>query len=135
MSDGNDSPPSGFEPASRRALFRPAGSASAGELAHMIADALSSALDAGLRDAVVDIREMTGFESPGPAFRRWAVTLWAETVRGRLRVALVARAEHLCPERTGLIVAAQEGLDAEVFLDEADAVGWFERPFAASDAN
>jgi len=90
----------------------------------MITDALSSALDAGLREAVIDIRRMTGFESPGPAFRRWAVTLWAETVRGRVRVALVAREEHICPERTGLIVAAEEGLDAETFHDEAAAVAW-----------
>jgi len=30
-----------------------------------------------------------------------------------MKVALVARQKHLCPERTGLVVAAEEGLDAE----------------------
>ena len=94
----------------------------------MITAALSAALDAGLREAVVDIRRVTGFESPGPAFRRWAVTLWAERVRGRVRVALVAREEHICPDRTGLIVAAEEGLDAATFLDDDAAAAWLDGP-------
>jgi len=65
---GNVSPHARIEPAGRCAFFRPVETASAGELAHMITDALSSTLDAGLRQAVVDIRQMPGSSLPAPPF-------------------------------------------------------------------
>ncbi len=90
----------------------------------MIADVLEEARGRGVREALVDVTSVSGFESPGPAFRRWAVGLWAEAVGGEVRVALVARAEHICPEKTGLLAAAEEGLRANIFQDEGEAVAW-----------
>jgi hypothetical protein len=109
-----------------RCFYRPAGVATAGELAHMIAAALSQARQRGMDQALVDIRSMSGFESPGPAFRRWAVGLWAEKAVDAVRVALLARAEHICPEKTGLLVAAEEGLRANIFEHERDALAWLD---------
>ncbi len=117
---------SGLEFLDRRAYYRPSGAASAGELADMITAALQSACAAAMSDALVNVAEVFGFESPGPAFRRWAVRRWAATVRGQLRVAVVARREHICPEKTGLLVAAEEGLQATIFETEPDAIAWLD---------
>jgi len=40
--------------------------------------------------------------------------------------AVVARAEHICPQKTGLLVAAEEGLRAEVCQTEAAALAWLD---------
>ena len=53
---------------------------------------------------VVNITATSGFESPGPSYRRWLVTRWADTAAGILRVVVVARREHICPEKTGLLL-------------------------------
>src|SRR5687768_6224500 len=93
-----------------RCVYRPTGVVTAGQLAHMIADVLSQPISEASRDVLVDIGEVSGFESPGPAFRRWAVGLWAREVGGTLRIAIVARRELICPDKTGLLAAAEEGL-------------------------
>ena len=108
----------------RRCFFRPRGTASAVALAQLIADALFDACQGGMDDALVDIRAVNGFESPGPLFRAWAVGLWARMAGEDLRVAMVARPEHICPHKTGLLVAAEEGLQANIFDSEAPALAW-----------
>jgi hypothetical protein len=115
-----------YEQVGQRGVFRPTGVATAGQLAHLIADVLSQALGNGLRDVLVDIRSVSGFESPGPAFRRWAVGLWAREVAGAVRVAIVARHELICPQKTGLLAAAEEGLNAGIFEQEPEAIAWLE---------
>ena len=50
---------------------------------------------------------------------------WAYLVGNRLRVAVVTRSEHVCPNKTGLLVAAEEGLRANVIEDsEQEAIAW-----------
>ena len=110
----------------QRCIFRPRGTATAVELAQLIADALFDANQGGLDDALVDITAMYGFDSPGPLFRTWAVGLWARAAGEDLRVAVVARPEHICPHKTGLLVAAEEGLQANIFDAEAPAIAWLD---------
>ena len=110
-----------------RGICRPAGRVTAGELADLVCTVLVQARDQDLQELVVNIVRMTGFSSPGPAYRRWVARRWAEAAGGALRVAFVARAEHICPHKTGLLVAAEEGLEAYICLTEAEAVAWLER--------
>lgn len=88
--------------------------------------ALRRAKAEGLGEALIDITAMTGFESPGPAYRRWLVRRWAEVAEDALRVAVVARAEHICPEKTGLLIAAEEGLGANICETTAKAIAWLD---------
>ncbi|VTR93310.1 Uncharacterized protein OS=Pedosphaera parvula (strain Ellin514) GN=Cflav_PD5412 PE=4 SV=1 [Gemmata massiliana] len=131
----------GFEVVGDRGFYRPSGPVSAGQLADLITAALQRARSAGLCGVLVDVTAVTGFEPPGPAFRRWAVQRWATALGGALRVVLVARPEHICPDRTGLLVAAEEGLRAHICATEAEAVAWLDavatradEPSAASTA-
>jgi hypothetical protein len=50
-------------------------------------------------------------------------TEWASIARG-LRLAVVARAELIDPERFGITVARNRGLSANVFTSEAEAIDW-----------
>ena len=109
-----------------RYVFRLRGTSTAEQLAREIADTLSDASQAGLREALVDIRAVHGFESPDALFRAWAVRLWTREAGLDLRIAMVARREHICPHKTGLLVAAEEGLQANIFEDEAAAIAWLD---------
>ncbi len=114
------------EQVGRRVFYRPTGVVTAGQAVDLIDAVLRLAKAAGLRDALVDITRLTGFESPGPAFRRWAVRRWSHSTDRVLRIAFVARAEHICPRRTGLLEAAEIGLQAYVCEIESEAVSWLD---------
>jgi hypothetical protein len=91
-----------------------------------VSDALRLARTLGLTDVLVNITEMVGFESPGPAYRPWVATRWAATAGGVLRVAVVARHEHICPRKTGLLAAADQGLRAHICEAEPEAMAWLD---------
>ena len=76
---------------------------------------------------VVNVTELTGFASPSVVNRYSSIKQWARTARGRVRLALVARPEHIDPEKFGVTVAVNHGLDANVFVSEANAIGWLDR--------
>lgn len=115
-----------YSKSGRRCIYRPAGAATSEELAHAIADVLSYARSQRLHEALIDITAIHGFDSPSPAFRQWAVNIWAQAVGHNLRLALVARPEHICPQRTGLLAAADEGLHAGIFDNIPDAIAWLD---------
>lgn len=92
----------------------------------MIAFVLGDAARLGLTQALISIMDVEGFESPPPEFRAWAVKRWAAAAAGQISVALVAKEEHICPNRIGLLVAAEEGLNANIFTHESLAVAWLE---------
>ena len=98
----------------------------------MINLALKLACEDELDEIVVNITDMTGFASPGPAYRRWVAGRWADTVEGKLAVAMVARHEHICPDKTGLLVAAEKGLKANIFVTEAEAIAWLNKGLKAT---
>jgi len=121
-------PVSNFEAAGNRGTYRPTGTMSAGQLADLITAALHRARHDRLSEILINISAVQGFESPGPAFRRWAVLRWAQVVGTGLRIALIARPELVCPKKTGLLVAAEEGLRANIFTTEPEAAAWLDTP-------
>ena len=91
-----------------RGIHRAAGSLTPGQLAYTINGVLCDARRLPLREVVVNIRDVRGFESPAPAYRRWAAEMWAATAAPYLRVAMVARQEYVCPQKTGVLAANVE---------------------------
>ncbi len=116
----------GFEIVGERAFYRPRGSVSTGQLADLITTALTCTRGASVQTVLINISAMTGFKSPGPAYRRWAARRWAEALGSEIPVAMVARVEHICPEKTGLLVAAEEGVHAFICVTEAKAIAWLD---------
>ena len=109
-----------------RAIFRPFGHVTPGELADMTTLALDRAYRHGCRQILLDVTRMYGFESPGAAYRRWLVRRWSHAVLNQIEIAVVCRYEHISPERVGLITAMEEGLSAHVSAYEDEAVAWLD---------
>jgi len=58
------------------------------------------------------------------AERLHMVRTWAEVAAGRMRVAVVAPASLMDPERLGVVAARGFGLDGNSFLREDEALAW-----------
>ena len=113
-----------------RAFFRPFGHATPGELADMTTAALDRAFAHGCEQALLNVRRVYGFDSPGAPYRRWLVRRWARTVFSTLDIVVVCRPEHISTEHTGLVTAMEEGLSAHICTDEDEAIAWLDTSVA-----
>jgi hypothetical protein len=109
-----------------RAFYRPRGIISPYLLVDLLVYVLQDVRARGRMEALINLSGITGFDSPDVDFRRWAVKRWAQAANGAVRVAFVLRPEYICPERTGIATAAQEGLHAHVCSDEREALEWLD---------
>jgi hypothetical protein len=116
----------GFVMEMGRGLFRPVGSASLDEAVAWVRAAIAVARSNQARDLLVDTTALTGFPSPDTFQRFLAVVGWAEEARGGLRLAMVARAEMIDPEKFGVTVAANRGLVSNIFTTEVEAREWLD---------
>ena len=89
------------------------------------ADAIHRACALGYPHLLVDVRD-AAFEPPTLAQRMAMVRRWAEVADGRLRIAMVAPARFVDPERFGVVAAGNFGLSGQVFLHERGALAWLQ---------
>jgi hypothetical protein len=118
--------PNGFEVARDRGLYRPVGTMSLDQAVGLIRDAIAAARREGARDLLVNTCGLGGFPSPDTFQRFFAVVSWAAAASGLARLAVVARAEMIDPQRFGVMVAANRGLVSNIFTTEAEAVAWLD---------
>ena len=107
-----------------RGLYRPVGTVSFDEAVALVRAAIAAARRNQVRDLLVDTTALTGFPSPDTFERFLAAVEWAEEARGRVRLAMVARAEMIHPQKFGVLVAANRGLVSNIFTTEAEARAW-----------
>jgi hypothetical protein len=88
---------------------------------------LRDALASGDRRVLIDIRQLVGFPKPDIVGRIDMIRRWADTARGRLRMAIVCRAEIIDDERFGVVLAQSLGFDGNVFEYEEEARFWLEQ--------
>ena len=94
---------------------------------------LREALESGARRVLIDIRELFGFPKPDVVARIGMIRRWADTAQGRLKMAIVSRAEIIDDERFGVVLAQSLGFDGNVFEHEEEARHWLEQSPGASD--
>jgi hypothetical protein len=104
--------------------YRPIGSASFDEAVSRVRAAIAIARSKGARELLVDTTALTGFLSPDTFQRYFAAVAWAAEAAGSLRLAMVARAEMIDPQKFGVTVAANRGLISNIFTTEAEARAW-----------
>ena len=114
----------GYVLAGRHAVYRPAGRVSFDEVVDLVRSAIARARADRVRDLLVDTTELFGFSSPDTLQRFLAVVAWAAEAQGSVRLAMVTRAEMIDPGRFGVTVAANRGLESNIFTNEADARAW-----------
>ena len=107
-----------------RAFYRPVGTVSFDEAAALVRAGIAAARRNRVKSLLVNTTGLIGFPSPDTLERFLAVVQWAEEARSGLRLAMVARAEMIHPQKFGVIVAANRGLASNVFTTEVEARDW-----------
>jgi len=90
----------------------------------LIDEALIFCCDNGIHNLLVDITAVTGFPPPTTIQRFTFATRWAKTAGGRVTLSMLAPSEMIDPDRIGVTMANNRGLQSNVFTAEPDAVSW-----------
>lgn len=106
------------------AYFRPVGKLSLDEAVELLDQTIAHVRDLRIPKLCFNARGLTGFRSPSLPERYFAVRQFAATSQGLVQVAMVIHAEHIDPEKFGVTVARNSGLNADVFVQEPEALAW-----------
>jgi hypothetical protein len=104
--------------------FRPRGNCSLIEAVAMVTSAIAFCRNESIAKLLVDVTGLVGMPIPSLVDRFLMVEDWANAGDGLVAVAMVARPEHIHPEKFGVEVAADLGMMVEVFNSEEDALKW-----------
>ena len=121
-----------FEQAGRRGFFRPVGEMSFEQAVQVVGEAMRHARSLELADLLVNTSGLTGFPTPDVFARYSLASKWAESAGTGLRVALVARAEIIDPQKIGVLMAQNRGVTGDVFTTEAAAIAWLDLGIGAT---
>ena len=116
----------GLEVVATRGFYRPAGFMTLPQAMELVAGALKQARELGLADILVNTSQMAGFEAPCTIERYSMITRWVECAGSGLRIAVVARAALIDPQKIGTVIAQNRGVSIEAFTDERSALQWLD---------
>ncbi|HET7812302.1 MAG TPA: hypothetical protein VFL16_17150 [Steroidobacteraceae bacterium] len=113
-----------FEQAGSRGFYRPVAQCTFEQAVDLVERAIAHARSRGLADLLVNTTRLTGFTPPS-VFARYAMaTRWVGSAGAALRVAIVARAELIDPQKIGVLIVQNRGGTGDVFTTEAEALAW-----------
>ena len=115
-----------FETVGTRGFYRPLAQVSFEQGVEMVAQAMQTARELGLADMLVNTTGLTGFPVPSVFARYAMMTRWLESAGSALRIALVARAELIDPQKIGVLMLQNRGGSGDVFTNEAEALKWLD---------
>jgi hypothetical protein len=115
-----------FEQVGRRGFFRPVGVMSFEQAVEVVAAGMRHARSLDLVDLLVNTSGLAGFPTPDVFARYSLANKWAESAGASLRVAMVARSEHIDPQKIGVLMAQNRGVNGDVFITEAAAIAWLD---------
>lgn len=104
--------------------YRPIGNVTFEEVVALVRAAIAAARRHQLGDLLVDTTALNGFPSPDCFERFLAAVEWAQEAAGGVRLAMVARAEMIDPQKLGVLVASNRGMISNIFPTEAEARAW-----------
>lgn len=110
------------------AYYRPAGRVNLDEAVELLDQAIAYARKQRIPKLFVNAVELTGFPSPSLPERYFLARKFAATAQGAVQLSLVIRPEMIDPERFGILVARNAGMNADVFTNERDALAWLTGP-------
>lgn len=120
--------PEFFEQVDKRGYYRPVGEVTFDHGVGMVARAMVYARENGMTELLANVRGLRSPYSTLTVFDRYSMAVrWAEAAGTALRVALVARDEMMDPDKIGLLMAQNRGVNGDVFTDEIEALAWLDR--------
>lgn len=115
-----------FEQVGSRGFYRPIAQVTFEQAVELVAEGMVTARELGLSDLLVNTTGLTGFAPPS-VFARYAMAnRWTQSAGAALRVAVVARAEVIDPQKIGVLMMQNRGGTGDVFTTEADALAWLD---------
>ena len=108
--------------------YRVVGAQNFQQAVRAVTEAVCSCREQGLRKMLIVCTEAVGFEPPSMVERHAMVRGWAEAAHGAVRIAMVVPPEFIDSEKFAVVAAANFGLAANVFNNEADALAWLHDP-------
>ena len=118
--------PEHFEQVGSRGLYRPVEVVTFEQAIEMVAQAMRYSRESGLADLLANTHGLTGFATPSTFARYSLAVKWAEAAGGALRVALVTRPEIIDPQKIGVLMAQNRGVNGDVFTNETEALAWLD---------
>ena len=115
-----------FEQVGRRGFFRPVGVMSFDQATELVAEGMRYARSRDLVDLLVNTSGLSGFPVPDVFARYSFANKWAASAGAALRVAMVARTEFIDPQKIGVVMAQNRGVNGDVFTSEAAAIAWLD---------
>jgi hypothetical protein len=106
------------------AVFRPVGRVSQGQTAEMVRLSIELAKRERVGNLLAVLTRLDGIPSPSLARRFNAISEWAFTSLGRVRVSLVVHPWLLDPQKFGSLVGRNRGLINDAFASEEEALDW-----------
>jgi hypothetical protein len=113
------------------AYYRPTGEVTLAQATQLCDQAIAFALDRRVPKLFINAQGLSGFPSPTLPERYFIARQWAETARGRVQLSLVVHQEMIDPEKFGIMVARNVGMNADVFSEEGEALDWLLGPAQA----
>jgi len=120
-----------FEQVGRRGFFRPVGMMSWEQAVEVVGEGMRHARSLELVDLLVNTMGLAGFPTPDVFARYSLASKWAENAGATLRVALVARADLIDPQKIGVLMAQNRGVNGDVFSTESAAIAWLDNATGA----
>lgn len=108
------------------AYYRPAGKLTLEQAVTLVDEAIAYVRDRRIQKLFINCKGLVGFRSPSLPERYFHVRQWAKTGQSLVQVALVIRPEMMDPEKFGVTVARNSGLNADVFTEEPEALAWLQ---------
>jgi hypothetical protein len=108
--------------------YRPCGDMALEPAVAAITQAIGHCYAHQVKRLLIDTTALTGFKPPTMSQRYDMSTHWASAACGAIKIAFVARAEMLDPQRFAMTVANNRGLQTHVFTSEVEALAWLLDP-------
>lgn len=122
------SAPADFTVEGKRGYYRPRGEVTLETGIALLVAAAEYASSLGLGELMLSGLGFTGYSPPNILDRyQYAATL-ANVGAGNMRVAQVLPTDILDPQRFGVLVANNRGLETRAFTSEAEALAWLDEP-------
>ena len=115
-----------FEHVGSRGIYRPIGVVTFEQAVDLLILAMQHARSLGLTELIMNGQGLAGFSSPSTFARYSMAVRGAESGGGVLRLAIVVHAELIDPQKIGVVMAQNRGLDTDVFSSESDAIKWLD---------
>ena len=106
------------------AYFRPAGKLTLDDAVELVDQTIVYVRDQRIPKLLFNAKALVGFRSPSLPERYFTARRWAATSQSLVQVAMVIRAEIIDPQKFGVMVARNSGMNADVFSQEPEALAW-----------